>query len=105
MDKITLEEYRSAVEKLIPLAQGDTSGSRVAAQVLLSAYDGASFQLNIVDLGYLDEKHYCAALDVIRGRTEHRVEPHTLIPNGGKIFPSIWKQWEGLHVKYRAELV
>jgi hypothetical protein len=30
MNKIILEEYRSAVEKLMPLAQGDTGGSGVA---------------------------------------------------------------------------
>jgi len=31
----------------VPLAQGDTGGSRVAAQVLLSAFNGEEWQLNI----------------------------------------------------------
>jgi len=57
MKKITLEEYMAGIETLVPLAQSDTGGARVAAQVLLSAYDGQGFQLDIVDLGLLDEKH------------------------------------------------
>lgn len=64
------------------LAQGDTGGSRVAAQVLLSAYNGEAWQLNVVDLCVLDKSNYKAALDVIRGRVELYIEPHTLIANG-----------------------
>ena len=73
------ERYTAAVLKLIPLAQGDTGGSRVAAQILLSAYNGEEFQLNIVDLTNLDRKHYIAALSVIRGRVELGIEPHTVL--------------------------
>ena len=65
MDK---ETYTQAVCKLIELAQGDTGGSRGAAQVLLSAYNGEAWQLNVVDLCVLDKNNYKAALDVIRGR-------------------------------------
>jgi len=104
MKEITLEEYMAGIETLVPLAQGDTGGSRVAAQVLLSAYNGEAFQLNIVDLGALDEKYYLAALAVIRGRTELRVEPHTLIFDGDKIFPELWKDWKGYHVQSRGQL-
>ena len=104
MEQISLDEYITGVETLVPLAQGDTGGARVAAQVLLSAYDGEAFQLNIVDLGLLDEKHYCAALAVIRGRTEHRTEPHTLIFDGDKMFTDLYRMWKGYHVQRRGQL-
>jgi len=104
LKNISLEEYISGIETLVPLAQGDTGGSRVAAQVLLSAYNGEAFQLNIVDLGTLDEKYYFAALFVIQGRTEHRTEPHSLIFNGDTIFPALWEQWKGYHVQSRGQL-
>ncbi|AGF80120.1 hypothetical protein UWK_03611 (plasmid) [Desulfocapsa sulfexigens DSM 10523] len=104
MEQIPLDEYIAGVETLVPLAQGDTGGARVAAQVLLSAYNGEDYQLNIVDLGLLDEKHYQAALAVIRGRTELRAEPHTLIFDGDKIFKTLWQDWKGYHVQRRSQL-
>jgi len=104
MEQIPLDEYITGIETLVPLAQSDTGGARVAAQVLLSAYDGQGFQLDIVDLGLLDEKHYLAALAVIRGRTEHRAEPHTLIFDGDTIFPDLCRQWKGYHIQRRGQL-
>ena len=104
MEQITVEQYADGVKILLALAQGDVGGSRVAAQVLLSAFNGEAFQLDVVDLGNLDEKHYRAALSVIRGRTETRIEPHTLVANGDKVFPEIWKQWKGYHVQQRGQL-
>ena len=101
MEKITLEEYMAGIEVLVPLAQSDTGGARVAAQVLLSAYNGESFQLDITDLGNLDQKNYIAALAVIRGRTEHRTEPHKIVFDGDTIFPALWKQWLKYHTDHR----
>ena len=95
------ERYTAAVLKLIPLAQGDTGGSRVAAQILLSAYNGEEFQLNIVDLTNLDRKHYIAALSVIRGRVELGIEPHTVLERGDKIFQELWLKWERYNVANR----
>jgi hypothetical protein len=99
MDK---ETYAAAIAKLVPLAQGDTGGSRVAAQVLLSAFNGEEWQLNIVELSLLDQGYYEAALDVIRGRVELGIEPHTLVEGGGRIFEELWLQWERYHVGNRA---
>ena len=98
---ITEKEYSAAILKLMTLAQGDTGGSRVAAQVLLSAYNGADFQLNIVDLANLDRGYYQAALAVIRGRVEVGTEPQNLLENGSKVFRDLWKQWERYHVSNR----
>ena len=65
---IDTETYSLAIHKLVTMAQDDTGGARVAAQVLLSAYNGDAYQLNIVDLCNLDKDHYLAALSVIRGQ-------------------------------------
>lgn len=94
-------EYTDAIRKLVPLAQGDTGGSRVAAQVLLSAYNGADFQLDIVDLCNLDRVYYQAALAVIRGRVELRGEPQNFVENGDEVFRDLWHRWERLHVSNR----
>jgi len=97
----TKQEYTDAIIKLVPLAQGDTGGSRVAAQVLLSAYNGNDFQLDIVDLCNLDRRHYQAALAVIRGRVELREEPQNYAANGDMVFRDLWQQWQRLHVTNR----
>lgn len=105
MKRITVDQYSTAINDLVNLAKSDTGGSRVAAQVLLSAYNGSEYQLDIVDLGLLDEKHYLAALIVIRGRTECNQEPHTVIDNGDKIFSNLCGRWKGYNVKFRANLL
>jgi len=98
---MTKQDYAAAIIKLVPLAQGDTGGSRVAAQVLLSAYNGNDFQLDIVDLCGLDSGHYQAALAVIRGRVELREEPQNFVENGDEVFRDLWQQWQRLHVTNR----
>ena len=95
------KEYSAAILKLAALAQGDTGGSRVAAQVLLSAYNGNDFQLNIVDLCNLDRGYYQAALAVIRGRVELGTEPQNLLEDGDRFFCELWKRWERYHVANR----
>jgi len=101
--EITIEEYATAVDLLSGIAQQDTSGSRAAAQVLLSAYNGENWQLDITDLGVLSSNYYEAALVVIRGRTELMIEPHTLIENGEAIFDRLWDLWQAFHVKNRGK--
>lgn len=91
---ITLDQYAEGVALLVKTAHGDTGGSRSAAQVVLSAYNGHAFQLDITELTNLDEQHYAAALAVIRGRTELRTEPQEVITDGQKHFEQLWEQWE-----------
>ena len=98
---ITKQDYADAIGKLLPLAQGDTGGSRVAAQILLSAYNGRDFQLDIVDLCSLDGGHYQAALAAFRGRVELREEPQNFVENGDEVFRNLWRRWERLHVSNR----
>lgn len=95
------QRYRDAVEALLPAAMTDTSGGRAAAQVLLSAYNGNEFHLDVTDLGNLDTRLFAAALDVIQLRTLANREPHELVENGNSRFLQVWERWECLHVHNR----
>ncbi len=95
------QRYRDAVETLLPVAMTDTSGGRAAAQVLLSAYNGNEFHLDVTDLGNLDPRLFAAALEVIQLRTLANREPHDLIENGNDRFLQVWERWECLHVRNR----
>lgn len=102
MEPITLEQYGNAVEKLLTMAlEHDGGGARTCAQVLLSAYNGDEWQLDITDLGNLDHNYYPAALAVIRGRVELRREPQDLVKDGSNRFKLLWKQWDRYHVANR----
>lgn len=101
MNSITIDDYAAGVVKLVQLATGDTGGSMAAAQVVLSAYNGNDWQLDITDLCRLDQDHYVAALAVIRGRAEIRTEPHLLIEDGDKLFRQLWDQWSRYHIDNR----
>ncbi len=101
MIPIEYEEYEEAVLLLTGVAQTDTSGGRVAAQVVLSAYNGSEWQLDVTELSLLDGEYYQAALNVIRGRKEIMVEPHDLISNGQEIFYLIRDRWQQYHISNR----
>jgi hypothetical protein len=100
-EKITKEQYAAAVIEFIKLARQDTSGARVAAQVLLSAYNGDAFQLDVSSLCNLDSNNHKLAMTIIKGRYDTHCEPHDLIKNGSQIFGELWDQWIRLHVETR----
>ncbi len=100
---ISEDAYRDAVIRLLKLALKDTGGSRVLAQVLLSAYNGYEFQLDVTDLCLLDFDLYVDALIVIRGRVELRREPHE-ISGCNDHFVILWDRWFSvLHVSTRSK--
>jgi len=103
MNEITIEQYQDAVVKMCNLAQDDTGGSRVAAQVILSAYNGDFWQLSITDLCLLDLDNFKLAMDVIKGRRTLEIEPHNLVDNGKEIFVDLCSQWERYNVRVRGE--
>lgn len=103
MDKISPEEYATAVAASVAVAKQPTGGGRVMAQVLLSAYNGDSFQLDVTDLCNLDSGNYAHALAVIRGRYEVGREPQEMIPDGSKVFRALWDQWSRLELTERAK--
>lgn len=98
---LTKADYAEAVELLLKLAQKDCGGSRVAAQVLLSTYNGDNWHCDLTDLCNLDAENYRAALIVIRGRVELNCEPQRLIPDGEAVFDALEEDWQAYHVKNR----
>lgn len=98
---LTESDYAEAVNLLVKLAQRDCGGSRVAAQVLLSTYNGNYWHVNLVDLTNLDAAHYRAAIIVIRCRVEIWREPHEMIENGSAVFEALAKDWAAYNVENR----
>ncbi len=98
---ITLETYQQAINALASIALTETSGGRAAAQVLLSAWNGYSWQLDITDLCYLDYELLEQALVVISGRVILMTEPHEVINNGNVVMRNIAAQWDCLNVQRR----
>ena len=100
---VTLEEYANSVVAFMNLVmkhQG-TSGAYAAAQVLLSAYNGNHFQLDITDLCNLDETNMVHAMNIIVGRKIHWKEPHTLLKNGNELFDKLHDKYLMLHIGNR----
>lgn len=96
------EEYRNSVEALVRVAQSDTNASKAAAQVLLSAYNGNNFHVDVTDLGLLGTDNLAHALRVIWGRSVFPcMEPHKVISNGTAIFHGLWDDYYWLHVQNR----
>jgi hypothetical protein len=102
MEPITIEQYTAAIQKLLTMSlEHGGSGARACAQVLLSAYNGSEWQLDVTDLCALDQNFYPAAITVIRGRVELREEPQELVDDGNNLFKELWKQWDRFHVANR----
>jgi hypothetical protein len=100
-NSVTRDDYKKAIERLVKVAIGDTSAAAVAAQVLLSIYNGQNWQLDITDLGSLDGKNIQAAFIAMRGWLFVAEYPHNVIDDGPAIFDRLEKQWQRLHATNR----
>ncbi len=98
---VTQKDYADAVAHLVGLAQRDTSGSRAAAQILLSLYNGYNYHADLTDLCVLDYAYLQSAIIAIRGRTTVQEEPHNMIENGRDIFLALEQDWQHLHITQR----
>lgn len=98
---LTQADYAKAVRVLVDLAQKDCGGSRIAAQVLLSTYNGDNWHCDLTDLCNLDAGNYRAALIVIRGRVELNTEPQRMIDDGDAVFDWLEQEWQVYHVRNR----
>ncbi|MEM8561500.1 MAG: hypothetical protein AAGF57_04660 [Pseudomonadota bacterium] len=98
---VTEADYRDAVESLLQLAVGDTGGSRAAAQLLLSLYNGNRFHMDMTDLCVLDLQYFQQALIAIRGRVVLNHGPHSMITNGSERFEALADQWAHYSTKQR----
>lgn len=98
---VTKNDYAHAVCELINLADMGCGGSRAAAQVVLSLYNGIVWQVNLCDLYNLDDHYFNSAITAISGRRKFGIEPHELIKNGQAIFERLQDEWKRYHVKNR----
>ena len=98
-----LEEYATAVESCLKVAQKPTGAGKITAQVLLSAFDGETYQLDVAALCNLDRNIFESAVTVIRGRYDTNREPHEMVAKGDAIFRDLCRQWDGLKLIARAK--
>ena len=95
---ITTREYAEAVILLLSKARGPHGcEAEICAQVLLSAYNGFDWQLNVARLYSLSRERYRAAITVIRGRAELAQEPQDCIKDGDHHFERLCQRWVRLH--------
>lgn len=74
-----------SLHALVKLAAwSDTGGGRVAAKVILSAYSGTQYPLDIAELRGFDSEHFAHAMRVIRLRYIG-YEPHSFFVEGGEL--------------------
>lgn len=85
-------ELIASLTAALRLAQGDTGGGRAMARVLLGAYNGHRFPLDLSELGSLDKANFKHALNVIRLRYMGH-EPHNFFIDGGDVFERIAADW------------
>jgi len=104
MTRVSREEYGKAVIDAIKLAGHGTSSGSIAAQALLSAYNGGDFQLNVAGLSCLDRENFEIVMTVIKGRYDTGIEPHRMLKKGNEIFKDLWKRWHGLYVEERGKV-
>ena len=101
-----VRHYQQAIEYLLPVVLQDAEGARVAAQVLLSAYNGDDYQLNITDLGRFgvdEEAIMNAILTVVYARARTGIAPQGLIDKGDARFYALGQHWHGLHAIVRIQ--
>lgn len=93
--RITTGDYRKAVSALLDLAFADSGGSRFAAQVLLSLYDGDRWQVDLAGVCCaLDGGCFRNVLIAMRGRAMLMEEPHTVVANGDRLFEQLADRWK-----------
>lgn len=102
--RVERHEYAAAVEAMLKLAQMYCGGSRVAAQVLLSAYNGDHYQLDVTDMRVLSRENHDYAMAVIQGRYDTNLEPHNFVVNGDQIFKDLCCRYHWLRQSNRSKV-
>lgn len=96
-------KYKDVVNSLLELEAMGCGGSQVAAEVLLSLYDGYSYQCNLAGLACrLDDGYLLNAVHAIQLRALTLTEPHNVIDNGQQVFDALVKRWPELHIDKRS---
>jgi hypothetical protein len=99
--RITLEDYAKSVARLVDLAFKGCGGSRAAAQVVLSLYNGDNYHVDLTDLCVLDINYFRDCITAMRGRYEFNREPHEMIADGSRVFEQLENEWRHYHINNR----
>lgn len=76
----------SLVELVRLASSGDSGGECAARKLLLGLYDGSKYPFDLSELQRLDDEYFEDAMNCIRLRVRHRIEPHEFFINGSAIF-------------------
>lgn len=74
---------------------------RILRKVLLGIYNGRYWHVDLTELCHLDPEHYQDALNVIRGRVELSMGPHSVLADDNSHFRALWDDWYLLHIGNR----
>ena len=87
-------ELVASLHRLVELAAlSDTGQASVAAKVVLGTYNGDAFPLDLTEIGRLDTALFEDAINVIRLRVQHHVEPHNFYVDGDALFQEMIDVW------------
>lgn len=91
------DKYKAALEKLVKATVHGGSGSRAAAQILLSLYNGSDWQMDLTDLRLLDPESREAAITALKFDAQVNEEPHTVLDDGNAIYDRLKHAWPTLY--------
>lgn len=82
-----------ALNRLTPIAQGDTGQSRNVGRFLLSLYNGDDFPFALTDLRGLDLAVFQDCMTVLLMDYSPDLEVHERVQNGGAIWQRLIERW------------
>ena len=92
---ILLDNGKSALIRLIPIAENDTGQSEVVRRFLLSLYNGSRFPFDLTRFRSLDKTLFADCIAVLSMDARACVqEIHEYIDDGGALFEH-WAKMEG----------
>lgn len=83
-----------ALQRLLPIAQGNSGQCRIVAAFLLGLYNGRRFPFDMNEFRSLDTAIFNDCLTVLRMDSCPQQEVHTYFENGSKIWEQLAVDWE-----------
>ncbi|WP_024303348.1 hypothetical protein [Pseudogulbenkiania sp. MAI-1] len=84
----------AALQRLLPIAQGDTGQSRIVALLLLGLYNDTRFPFPLTELRGLDDALFEDCMTVLRMDARAcQQEVHCYFAHGGQIWEQLAKDW------------
>lgn len=83
----------AALHRLMPIAQGDSGGSKRVATFLLGCYNGTRFPFDLTDFRQLDQGIFNDCIAVLRMDRRCEREVHCYFNDGSALFESLADRW------------